>query len=126
MNASLATSEITSVINAYFDALYYCDTDIISTVFHPHAIYVTADETPPLIRTMEEYLSVIEKRKSPASKDEPRYDHIDHIELAGENTAFVRVRCVIKPRNFVDLLTLIRTDEKWQIIAKAFHFVETH
>ncbi len=126
MSEHMATQEITCVINNYFDALYYCDTDIISTVFHPRAIYATADETPPLFRTMEEYLPVIEKRESPASKDEQRNDHIDHIEFAGENTAFVRVRCTIKPRNFVDLLTLIRTNDQWRIIAKVFHFNESN
>ncbi len=126
MNEHSLSSEVSGVISKYFDALHYCDTDIISAIFHPRAIYATADETPPLFRTMEEYLSVIEKRASPASKGEQRHDHIDHIEFAGENTAFVRVRCTIKPRDFVDLLTLIRTNDQWQIIAKVFHFNESH
>jgi hypothetical protein len=115
---------IPRVLADYFDALHFCDTDKLRKVFHPKAIYATADETPLLYRTMAEYVPVVAARESPASRGEPRRDHIDAIELAGDNTAFARVRCSIGARDFVDFLTLVRTDAGWQIIAKVFRIIE--
>lgn len=90
----------------------------------PKAIYATADETPLLYRTMAEYVPIVADRQSPASRKEARRDHIDTIEIAGENTAVARVRCSIGNRDFVDFLTLVRTDGRWRIIAKVFQIIE--
>ncbi|MEH0070159.1 nuclear transport factor 2 family protein [Pannonibacter sp. Pt2-lr] len=119
-----AFHEVYAVLQDYFDALYFCDTGILQRVFHPRAIYATADETPLLYRTMEEYVPVVAARQSPASRGEPRRDHIDAIELAGDNTAFARVRCSIGQRDFVDFLTLVRSEGQWRIIAKVFQIIE--
>jgi hypothetical protein len=116
--------DIPRVLADYFDALYFCDTEKLQRVFHPRAIYATADEAPLLYRTMEEYVPVVAARQSPASRNEPRRDYIDAIEVAGENTAFARVRCSIGSRDFVDFLTLVRTDGAWRIIAKVFQIIE--
>ena len=117
-------SAVTGVLETYFDGLHYADTDRLSIAFHPKAIYATADEVPLLYRTMDEYFPVVEKRESPASRAEPRRDMIDAIEFAGDNTAFARVRCSIGTRDFIDFLTLVRTDGAWRIIAKVFHITE--
>ena len=124
-----AFEDIRAVLQTYFDALHHCDTDKLQQAFHPRAIYATADETPLLYRTMEQYVPVIEARPSPASRGEPRRDVIERIELAGENTAMARVRCSIGARDFVDLLTLVRDGGhdggRWQIIAKVFQIIDT-
>jgi hypothetical protein len=112
------------VLADYFEALYYCDTEKLQKVFHPKAIYVTADEAPLLYRTMAEYVPIVGARQSPASRGETRRDSIDAIELAGENTALARVRCSMGSREFVDFLTLVRTDGVWRIIAKVFQIIE--
>ena len=117
-------NDIHKVLQDYFDALYFCDVDKLQSVFHPRAIYATADEKPLLYRTMEEYVPVVAARQSPASRNEVRRDHIDAIDLAGENTAVARVRCSIGHRDFVDFLTLVRADGQWRIIAKVFHFTK--
>ena len=116
--------EIAVVLRVYFDALYFCDTGKLQQAFHPKAIYATADETPMLYRTMAEYVPVVAARQSPDSLGEARRDHIDSIELAGENTARARVRCSIGPCDFIDFLTLVRTEGRWQIIAKVFQIIE--
>lgn len=113
-------SAITDVIRDYFDGLYHCDTDVLGRVFHPKAIYATADEAPMLFRTMDEYFPVVAARVSPASRNEPRNDIIESVEFAGENTAFARVRCSFGGKDFVDLLTFVRTDGAWRIMAKVF------
>ncbi|MDJ1156693.1 nuclear transport factor 2 family protein [Chelatococcus sp. SYSU_G07232] len=119
-----AFDDITGVLQEYFDALHFCDVDKLQRVFHPKAIYATADETPLLYRTMEEYVPVVAARQSPASHNEARRDHVDAIELAGENTAVARVRCSIGQRDFVDFLSMVRTDGRWRIIAKVFQIIE--
>ena len=119
-----AFQDISAVLTDYFDALYFCDVEKLQRVFHPKAIYATADETPLLYRTMEEYVPVVAARQSPASRGEPRRDHFDAIDLAGENMAFARVRCSIGTRDFVDFLTLVRTDGVWRIIANVFQIIE--
>jgi len=116
--------DIVKVLNVYFDALHYCDTDKLTQAFHPLAIYATADETPLLYRTMDVYFPVVAARQSPASRGEARRDYIDSVEIAGENTARARVRCTIGDRDFVDFLTLVREQGRWQIMAKIFQIVQ--
>lgn len=115
---------VTGVVQTYFDGLYHADIERLGSVFHPKAIYATADEMPLLHRTMDEYLAVVAKRVSPASRNEPRRDVIEGIEFAGDNTAFARVRCSIGTKDFIDFLTIVRTDGKWKIMAKIFHLKE--
>lgn len=116
--------EVTDVLGTYFDGLYHADTDRLAIAFHPKAIYATADETPMLYRTMDEYFPVVAKRESPASRNEPRRDLIESIQFAGENTAFARVRCSIGSKDFIDFLTLVRTDGAWRIMAKIFQITD--
>ncbi len=115
-----ALNALQGVIANYFDALYHCDTDLLQLVFHPKAIYATADEEPLLYRTMAEYVPVVAARQSPASRGEERRDAIDEIQLAGDNTAFARVRCSIGDTEFTDFLTFVREGDRWRIMAKIF------
>jgi hypothetical protein len=119
-----AFGAINRLLQDYLDALYDCDLEKLSRVFHAKAIYATADETPLLYRTMAEYLPVVAARQSPASRGEVRRDFVDAIDLAGENTARARVRCSIGMRDFVDFLTLVRSEGEWKIISKIFHIIE--
>lgn len=117
-------SQIVDVIGRYFDLLYYCDLTLFDRVFHPNAIYATADEAPMLYRDMLTYREVLANREPPAARQEPRRDAIDDVQFAGDNTAFVRARCTIGATDFVDFLTLVRAENEWKIIAKVFQIVE--
>lgn len=113
------------VLQDYFDGLHQSDVTLLAGVFHPRAVYATADETPPLVRSMAEYFPVVAARVSPASRGEARKDAIDSIEFAGDNTALAKVRCSIGDRDFVDFLSLIRENGEWRIIAKVFQIRRT-
>jgi 4-oxalocrotonate tautomerase len=115
-------AEIAEALNIYFDGLYHCDSKILAKVFHPEAHYFTATEGKLLHYDMGQYFPVVDQRVSPASKNEPRADRIISIEFAGPVTAFARVECAIRPRFFTDLLTFVRLEGRWQIVAKVFHF----
>jgi 4-oxalocrotonate tautomerase len=120
MAASYAA--ITQVLAEYFDGLHYSDSERLSRVFHPQAHYVCPTENALVYRTMAEYFPIVDARPSPASRGESRHDRIISIELGGPSLAFVRAECSIGPKLFTDFLTLIRTDDRWQIISKVFHF----
>lgn len=115
---------VSNAINDYLDGLYLCDTDLLAQIFHPRAIYATADEEPLLFRTMDEYFPVVAARISPASRNEPRISAIDSIDFAGENTALARVRCTFAAKDFVDFLTFIRVEGNWHIISKVFQMTD--
>jgi Putative lumazine-binding len=113
---------ITTVIHRYFDGLYHCDSTILRTVLHPDALYASATDGTLLKLTMAAYFPIVDARVSPASKNEPRSDRIVSIDFAGPVTALARVECAISPKHYIDFLTLIYIDERWQIIAKVFHY----
>lgn len=115
-------AEVVAVLQDYFDGLHHSDTQRLRRVFHPQALYATASDGKPLILRMDEYFPIVDARPSPASKGEVRTDCIVSIELVGPVTALAKLRCSIRPKNFVDLLTLIRVEGRWQVIAKVFHW----
>ena len=114
--------EVAAVVNDYFEGLYRSDSTILRKVFHPSALYACASDGTLLTLRMDEYFPIIDKRPSPASRNDPRTDRIISIEFAGPVTALARVECSILPKHFIDLLTLICLDGRWQIISKVFHF----
>ena len=115
-------SEIAVVLSEYFDGLYFSDTKHLARVFHPQAQYVCVSDGTLLYRTMGEYFPIVDARPSPASKNELRRDEIVSISMAGPLTATARLHCVIGEKFFIDCLTLIFLDGRWQIISKVFHF----
>ncbi len=116
--------DITKTLKLYFDGLYTCDVKTLSQAFHPKAIYATADESPFMQRTMDEYFDVISKRKSPASNNEKRDERILSVDIAGNATAAVKVSCTFGGRDFIDFLTFVKIDSNWLIISKVFHFTQ--
>ncbi|MBL8567517.1 MAG: nuclear transport factor 2 family protein [Phreatobacter sp.] len=111
-----------AVTALYFDGLHHSDTQRLRRVFHPQAIYATATEGKLTHLGMDAYFAVVDARQSPASRGEVRTDQIISIEFAGPVTALVRAECAIGPRAFQDLLTFVKLDGEWRIIAKVFHF----
>lgn len=112
---------VAAVLREYFEGLYRSDTQILRRVFHPAALYACATSGTLVALSMGEYFPVVDQRPSPASRGEPRADRILAIEFAGPVTALARVECTIRPKHFTDLLTLVKLDGRWQIIAKVFH-----
>lgn len=118
---------IVEVLKQYYDALYRCDIDLLAQVFHPSAHYFTASSGELLHLDMDTYFPIVEQRISPESSGELYGFSIDSIQFVGEVTAFACMRSSLFSKDFIDLLALIKIDEKWQIISKVFHYVaSTH
>lgn len=118
-------STITSQMEAYFTGLHQADSDILRTVFHPDAVYVNATAGDYLHHTMPDYMAIIDKRTSPETLGEPKSGEILSIELDGEQMAFVKARMSMLGRNYLDFLTFVKTDGRWQIMSKVFSYQAT-
>jgi hypothetical protein len=117
-----AIEPVEPTLQAYFDGLYNSDTDRLAQAFHRQAIYASATGGALVRMTMAEYFPMVDARPSPASRGELRTDRVVSIDFAGPVTAIARVECSIGAKHFIDLLTLVHVDGRWQIIAKVFHF----
>lgn len=113
---------IGAVMQDYFDGLHYSDTTRLARVFHPKAQYACATDGTLLYRTMEEYFPVVDARPSPASRGEARTDRILAIEFHGPVTARVLAACRIAEKDFIDCLTFLKLDGRWQVMSKIFHY----
>lgn len=113
---------ITDLMARYFDALYRCDTALLEAVFHPEAHYFTATEGSLLHLDMPTYVPIVAARTSPESASEVCHWQIESIDFAGPVTALVRMRSRMMDKHFTDLLSLVKLDGQWRIIAKVFHF----
>lgn len=113
---------VESLLSRYFDGLYASDAAALAAIFHPQAHYVCAVDGDFIYRTMNEYLPIVAKRESPASRNEARRDRIVSIEFAGPAAAVARVNCAIGERFFTDILTLVRENGEWRIVSKVFHY----
>ena len=117
-----AFDEVSAVLADYFDGLHHGDSRLLRRVFHPRAIYACATEGTLLRLDMDEYFRIVDQRPSPASRGQARADRILSIEFVGPVTAVARVECQILPKRFGDVLTFVRLEGRWQIIAKVFHY----
>jgi hypothetical protein len=117
-----AEAAIRALLRDYFDGLHFSDAQRLGRVFHASAMYACATSGTLQLLDMAAYLAVVAQRPSPASLGQARQDEIISIEMAGPVTALARVHCTIAPKRFTDLLTLVRVDGEWRILAKVFHF----
>lgn len=118
-------AEITVVLKDYLDGLYEGDLEKFDRVFHPAAHLYSTDGNALSDLPREAYFEMIRNRESPRTQGLARYDRIVSIHKAGSSTALAIVNCAIPPRYFTDYLTLMRAENGWQIVSKAFH-TDTH
>jgi hypothetical protein len=71
---------------------------------------------------MGTYLPIVAKRDPPARLNALRRERILIIDILGSTTALVKLECSFFQKDYTDLLSLIRVDGRWQIIAKVFHY----
>lgn len=115
-------AELVAAMRVYFDGLYHSDTERLRSVFHPDAIYACATSGDLIRLAMPDYLAMVAAREAPAARREARTDNIDSIAFAGPVNALVTATCSIGPKHFTDLLSFVKLDGRWQILAKVFHY----
>lgn len=113
-------AEIEALIGTYLDGLYEGDVEKLAAAFHPVSHLYSEKDGEVVDLPREAWLAAVRERGSPASRGLARDDRILSIDVAGPETAFVKVACQIPPRYFTDYLSLVRTAAGWRIVAKVF------
>lgn len=111
-----------SAVQAYLDALYFGDVDRFRSVFHPRAQFYSATGGTLVNLTVDAYMDLVAGRPSPEKKGDVRQDEIVSITIASPTTAHARVKDIYLPKRFVDDLTFVLIDGRWQIVSKVWHF----
>ncbi len=118
-----AYPEIAAALVDYFDGIYEGDTAKLRSVFHSAAHLYSATEGEVVDLPLDGYMELVAGREPPAASNAPRYDRVISIDQSGPNSALAKVELGIPPKYFTDYLTLLKTDGRWQIISKTYHFI---
>lgn len=122
MHTDETIGEIIELMNTYFDCLYDADHKGMAKVFHPEARYINTVDGEYVNCSTEEYLQILKKRVPPRERGDSRNDQILSIETESPNMAFTKVRLTMMDREYLDYLTLLKSNGRWQIISKVFAF----
>ena len=128
MTLSAEIKGIQETLTHYFDGLYQADTQVLAKAFHPHGKYTCTIPGNYLNYDLEEYFAVVDQRTPPAENGDPRNDRVLAIEVepteknGSPSMAFVKAKMTMMGKDYLDFLTLIKQDGRWQIIAKVFSY----
>ncbi len=116
-----AIAEIEGTVRLYLDGLYEGDAGKLGAAFHAcAALHSLAEDGTVSVLPYEAWLDAVRGRPSPASRGLARHDRILAVDLAGDSLACVKLDCAVPPRFFTDFLLLLKTNEGWRIVQKAF------
>ncbi|AHD02123.1 nuclear transport factor 2 family protein [Leisingera methylohalidivorans] len=124
LDISHAPAGLTQAVTRYFDALYFCDTDLLQRVFHPAASLFDADDGRIFADPISCYHDTILRRSPPAALNAPREDEILFVDLLSDAAATVKVRVRIHNNRFSDHLMFAHDGSEWRIVAKLWHLDE--
>ena len=111
---------IEAVIQTYFDGLYEGDADKLAKAFHPTSALTSVNDGKIVVMPRDAWFDWVRTRGSAKSQGLARHDEIVSLDIAGPTMAFVKVKCQIPPRYFVDQLSLLKIEGRWQIAQKIF------
>jgi len=117
-----AAHEITVALGDYFDGWYFADTDKLRRVFHPGCRLQCVIDEALDVDDMGKVYAGVERRESPAQRDEVRRDEILSIDVASAESALAKIRLAIGRKLFTDYLSLLKVDGGWMIVSKVFSF----
>ncbi|MBK9385579.1 MAG: nuclear transport factor 2 family protein [Planctomycetes bacterium] len=118
-----AYAELAERMERYFEAFHHSDAGKLAQLFHPRALYAFADGEALQHLDMATYLPIVAARPAPALRGENSDARVLSIELAGERTALVKAACRMNGKRYLDFLSFLRIEGRWQIVAKVFHLV---
>jgi hypothetical protein len=111
---------IEAVIGTYLDGLYEGDTAKLGKAFHEGSHLYSMHEGGVSDLPREKWFEMVKARPSAKSKNLKRTDRIISIDMAGPETAIVKLECSIHPRYFTDYLSLLKLNGGWRIVSKTF------
>ena len=121
MTATTPIPELLDAVQLYFDSLYYCDTEMLNTVFHPSSSLFDADDGALFVEPIDSFSTDVAGRTSPASKNQEREDEILSVDFLSPISATVKIRLRAHENVFVDHLGFVKTEDGWRIVSKIWH-----
>ena len=113
--------EIEETIQTYFDCMYESSAEKARAAFHPSAKITGYLEDGLHEMSVEDFAGFVAgQQPSALEQGEPKRLDISSIEIAGA-TAVARVVDDYLGLTFIDSLSLIKADGRWQIYNKLFH-----
>ena len=112
-------SDIRDVLNAYVTGFNRGDKDLLMQAFHPG--FVSSGFVGGELQwdNGEEFAEFCAEAAPNPDGIVPDW-HLEHLTVSGQ-TAVAIIRDQWGPRDFRDLLTLLKDDGRWRIAFKAFH-----
>ncbi len=111
---------ITQTVQLYFDGMYNGDLQRLRKAFHPKAYLFGYLRKNFVHISVEEWLGLVESRPVPAESGEEYDMRIVSTDITGA-VATVKVADLYQGLRFTDYLTLLKANENWLIVNKAFH-----
>ncbi len=111
---------IEQLINDYFHALHHKDVAKIEHIFWQHATITGYYEGEFVHSKLHDYLSILKRMSAPDMIGEDFDMDVVSIELKG-NMAAVKTRYLFQALEYVDFLSLLKIEDKWQIVQKTFY-----
>lgn len=113
--------DIRQTIQTYFDGMYESSAEKTRTAFHPNATITGYLEDGLHEMSVDEFAEFVAgQQPSPGESAAPVRLDVVSIEISGE-TAVARVRDDYLGMTFLDSLSLLFTDNRWQIYTKLFN-----
>jgi hypothetical protein len=109
-----------ALAQTYFDAAYEMDAGKFATLFNPAAsITRRGDDDSVSVTPLPAWLDVVRGLTAPRESGAARADEILAIAIT-RDTALLKLRLRIPPREVVDLLSCFNLGGRWQIVQKVF------
>ncbi len=106
---------VMTLVQIYFDGLYYGEVSKLRTIFHPDTIL----KAPSLRRSLDQWLNAVATRPIPAHQGQPYNFKLLSIEVI-KDQAMVKLECPLFDHFYVDYLGLLKEDEGWLIVNKMY------
>ena len=113
--------DLFKAINTYFDAIYFCDTDLLEKVFHSSASLFDVDNQKLFVEPIHSFKQDVATRTSPGSAKQAREHEIIMIDWLSPKCANVKIRIRAHNNVFVDHLSFVHDADGWCIVAKVWH-----
>jgi hypothetical protein len=114
-------SAVRGVMERYIDATYRADVEVVRRTFHAEASMDGYLGEELLLGTPEPFFADIGSRPSMAESGAPYKAEITKIEVSGRAAAVtLEESWFFGTMRFVNYFHLLKTDEGWRIIGKAF------
>ena len=110
---------IQPAIQNYFDGLYHSDLDKLKAAFHPQAQVIGHFQGSFGAMTLDQFLGVVGQTPAPSQSGEEYDMKTVSVDVDGE-VASVKVVDLYLGLRFIDVLTLMKVEDSWVIINKAY------